>query len=104
MTYDHCQAIVQKSIELKCPSIGFVEAVKFETALRRIDVIGEWAPPPEGGAFRWTGLMVPRDLSKDLILSIKTSKTGAAISRDLKSYPLVAEALKACKIPDIAQS
>jgi hypothetical protein len=101
MTYEQCQAIVQKSIEMECPSIGFVEAVKFETALRRIDVIGEWAPPPEGGAFRWTGLMVPRDLSKDLILSIKTSKTGASVSRDLKSYALVAEALKAYKIPDI---
>lgn len=101
MTYDQCLAIVKKSIEMKCPSIGFVEAVKFETALRRIDVIGEWAPPPEGGTFRWSGLMTPRDLSKDLILSIKTSKTNSAVSRDLKSYALVAEALKAYKIPDI---
>lgn len=100
MTYEQCLAIVQKSAEMKCPSIGFVEAVKFETALRRIDVIGEWAPVPEGGEFRWSGLMA-KDISKDMILSLKTSKTGAAVARDLNSYPLVTEALKAYRIPDI---
>lgn len=41
MTYDQCLAIMKMSAEMECPSIGFVEAVKFETALRRIDVIGE---------------------------------------------------------------
>lgn len=100
MTYEQCLAIVKKSAEMKCPSIGFVEALKFETALRRIDVIGEWAPNPEGGEFRWTGLMA-KDISKDMILTLKTSKTGAAVSRDLTSYTLVDEALKAYKIPDI---
>lgn len=100
MTYDQCAAIVRKSIELKCPSIGFVEALKFETALRRIDVIGEWAPPREGGPYRWSGLM-RKDLSKDLILTIKTSKTGADLARDLKLCPLVTEALTAYAIPDI---
>lgn len=100
MTYDQCLAIVKKSAEMKCPSIGFVEALKFETALRRIDIIGEWAPPPEGGEFRWAGLMA-KSISKDMILTLKTSKTGAAVARDLNSYPLVAEALKAFRIPDI---
>ncbi len=100
MTYDQCLAIVKKSAELECPSIGFVEALKFETALRRIDIIGEWAPVPEGGEFRWTGLMA-KSISKGMILSLKTSKTGAAVARDLNSYPLVEEALKAFKIPDI---
>ncbi|MHC2298200.1 hypothetical protein [Rhizobium mongolense] len=100
MTYEQCLAIVKKSAEMECPSIGFVEAVKFETALRRIDVIGEWAPPSGGGEFRWSGLMA-KDISKDMILSLKTSKTGAAVARDLNSYPLVAEALKAYRIPDI---
>lgn len=100
MTYNQCLAIVKKSAEMKCPSIGFVEAVKFETALRRIDVIGEWAPPPGGGEFRWTGLMA-KDISKDMVLTLKTSKTGAAVARDLSGYTLVAEALKAYRIPDI---
>lgn len=100
MTYDQCAAIVRMSIKLKCPSIGFVEAVKFETALRRIDVIGEWAPPREGGPYRWSGLM-RKDLSQDLILMLKTSKTGVDLARDLNSCPLVMEALQAYVVPDI---
>jgi len=100
MTYDQCLAIVKKSAEMECPSIGFVEALKFESALRRIDVIGEWVPADDGGAFRWRGLSAG-DISKDMILSIKTSKTGAAASRDLKVMPLVQEALKAYTIPKI---
>lgn len=100
MTYDQCKAIVLKSIEMGCPSIAFVEAVKFETALRRIDVIGEYAPKPEGGEFRWSGLMA-KDISKDMILSLTTGKTGAEVKRDLKEYALVALALEAYRIPDI---
>lgn len=42
-----------------------------------------------------------RDISKDMVLTLKTSKTGAAVARDLNSYTLVAEALKAYRIPDI---
>jgi hypothetical protein len=100
MTYDQCLAIVRKSAELECPSVGFVEALKFETALRRIDVIGEWAPDPAGGPFRWRGMTVG-DISKDFILSLKTSKTNAAVARDLKELPLVQEALKAYSLPQI---
>lgn len=100
MTYDQCAAIVRKSIEMKCPSIGFVEAVKFETALRRIDIIGEWAPSPEKGeGFRWKGLMA-KDI-KDMVLSLTTGKTGVEVKRDLNEYPLVQEALEAYRIPDI---
>lgn len=100
MTYDQCLAIVKKSAELECPTIGFVEALKFETALRRIDVIGEWGPDPDGGPFRWRGLTAG-DISRDMILSLKTSKTNAAVARDLNTLPLVQEALKAYSIPQI---
>lgn len=100
MTYEQCLAIVLKSQELKCPSIGFVEALKFESALRRIDVIGEWEPSEDGGPFKWTG-PTAKNLSKDLVLSIKTSKTGSDAARDLKVMPLVTEALKSYRIPDI---
>ncbi|MEH3109010.1 MAG: hypothetical protein PGN22_02765 [Agrobacterium cavarae] len=100
MTYEQCLAIVKKSAEMKCPSIGFVEAVKFETALRRIDVIGEWSPTPEGGPFRWRGLTAG-DISKDLVLRIQTSKNKALAARDLSVMPLVVEAMKAYKIPEI---
>jgi hypothetical protein len=99
MTYEQCAAIVRKSIEMGCPSIGFVEAVKFETALRRIDVIGEYVPGENGGAFKWRGLM-GSDV-KNGVLSLKTSKTGARVGRDLFAYPLVAQALTAYRMPDI---
>lgn len=102
MTYDQCLAIIQKAAELKYPSVGFVEALKFETGLRRIDVIGEWYPDADDKAapFKWRGIS-RRELSRDLILTLKTSKTGAVVSRDLKVMPLVQEALKAYSIPDI---
>ncbi|TAA54555.1 hypothetical protein [Shinella sp. JR1-6] len=100
MTYEQCLAIVRKSAELECPSIGFVEALKFESALRRIDVIGEWQPTPDGGPFRWRGMTVG-DISKDMILKVTTSKTGVDAARDLKLMPLVQEALKAYSIPQI---
>ncbi|MDK1385125.1 hypothetical protein QN224_06865 [Sinorhizobium sp. 8-89] len=98
MTFKQCRAIVRASRKLGFPSIGFVEALKFETALRRIDVIGEWNPPKDGGPFEWTGLC--RDsISDDLILSIKTTKTKSATSHDLKVLPLVKEALKSYPLP-----
>ncbi len=100
MTYDQCLAIVKMSVELGCPSIGFVEALKFESALRRIDVIGEWAPAEDGGAFRWRG-PTAQSLSNDLILKLKTSKTGAEVARDLKTMPLVVLAMTAYQIPEI---
>lgn len=100
MTYEQCLAIVRKSAELECPSIGFVEALKFETALRRIDVIGEWTPDENGGPFRWRG-PTAQNLSKDMVLTLTTSKTGVPVARDLKAMPLVIEALKAYRIPEI---
>ncbi|MEQ8306077.1 MAG: hypothetical protein RIA09_05910 [Hoeflea sp.] len=99
MTYDQCRAIVLKSAEMGHPSVGFVEALKFESALRRIDVIGEWAPDGDG-PFRWRGLTVGQ-ISKDHILTITTSKTGAAVSRDLSLYPLVQLALESYTIPEV---
>lgn len=100
MTHEQCLAIVRASAAMGCPSIGFVEAIKFETALRRIDVIGEWSPADDGGPFRWRGLTAG-DISRDLILKVKTSKTGAEVARDLRVMPLVQEALKAYSLPEI---
>jgi hypothetical protein len=100
MTYAQCLAIVKKSAELECPSIGFVEALKFESALRRIDIIGEWAPAEEGGPFRWRGLTAG-DISRDKVLTIETSKTKSDVARDLNTMPLVTEALKAYTMPEI---
>jgi len=99
MTYEQCRAIVLKSAELGHPSVGFVEALKFETALRRIDVIGEWVPDGDG-PFRWRGLTVGQ-ISKSQIMTLTTSKTGAEVSRDLTLYPLVQLALENYRIPDV---
>lgn len=98
MTYEQCLAIVRTSAEMDCPSIGFVEALKFETALRRIDVIGEYVPDGDG-PFRWQG-MTMGDI-KGMVLKVRTGKTGANVARDLTMMPLVTEALKAYRLPDI---
>jgi hypothetical protein len=102
MTYDQCLAIIRQSAVAGYPSVGFVEAVKFETGLRRIDVIGEWSPDTDDkeAPFKWRG-MSHKDLSRELILTLKTSKTGAEVARDLKVMPLVTEALKAYRVPDL---
>lgn len=99
MTYDQARAMVIAAAEIGFPSVGFTEALKFETALRRIDVIGEWVPDGEG-PFRWEGLTVGQ-ISKTLILSLKTSKTASPITRDLKALPLVMLALQSYPIPEI---
>lgn len=99
MTYRDCLAIVEKAPELGMASVGFVEALKFETGLRRIDVIGEWAPADEG-PFRWSGPTADR-INKDLIFTTETSKTGAAVCYDLKVLPLVMKALESYRIPDV---
>lgn len=100
MSYEQCLAIVNASVEMECPSIGFVEALKFESALRRIDVIGEWQPTPGGGPFRWRGMTVG-DISKDQILTVITSKNGKHAARDMALMPLVDIALKHYAIPEI---
>ncbi|AJY47296.1 hypothetical protein TM49_19080 [Martelella endophytica] len=100
MTYDHCLAIIRASAAMGCPSIGFVEALKFETGLRRIDVIGEWMPGDAGQPFHWRGLTAG-NISKDLILTIETSKTHVGVVRDLTVLPLVVEAMKAYALPKL---
>jgi hypothetical protein len=99
MTYEQCRAIVEKSAEMGCPSLGFVQAMQFETGLRRIDIIGEWLPA-EDGPFRWRGLTVGQ-IGKDMILRLETSKTGAQVERDLTVLPLVMLALESYPLPEI---
>lgn len=99
MTYDQCLAIVKASVELNCPSVGFVEALKFESGLRRIDVIGEWIPGQPGAPFNWRGLTA-ENLSPDHVLRLRTSKTGVEVARDLNAMPLVMEALQSYSIPE----
>lgn len=99
MNYEDCLAIVKQAATDKKPSVGFVEALKFETGLRRIDVIGEWVPGKEG-PFKWVGPTADQ-IDSDLIFTTTTSKTGVPVCFDLKVLPLVVEAMKSYRIPDV---
>lgn len=99
MSYEDCLAIVKAAPKKKMASVGFVEALKFETGLRRIDVIGEWVPG-ENGPFKWVGPTADQ-IDADLIFTSTTSKTGVPVCFDLKVLPLVMMALESYRIPDV---
>lgn len=95
ITYEMVKAIIAKAHELGRPSIALAQALQFETSLRQADVVGLWARSPngEGSLYgvkgkRWKGLLW-QDISSEMILSIKTSKTGATAGYDLAAMPLV---------------
>src|SRR5690606_34321803 len=90
MEYEHALAICDKAIELGRPSIALTQAIQWDTALRRIHIIGEWLPVASGdgggiirGGTQWKGLTAA-DISSDMILSVpETSKNKAATRHDL---------------------
>ncbi|WP_157928850.1 hypothetical protein [Pararhizobium haloflavum] len=106
MEYAHARAICEKAIELKRPSIALTQAIQWDTALRRIHVIGEWLPVAggdEGGIVRgrtkWRGVTVA-DLSADLVLTVPhTSRNKVATRHDLKACPLVMWVLDRIDLP-----
>ncbi|WP_062017479.1 hypothetical protein [Aureimonas sp. AU4] len=107
MEFAHAAAIVAKALAMGRPSIALTQALQWDTALRRIDLIGEWVPAgdAEGGIVRgktrWQGPAVSV-ISADYILTIEaTSKTGAASSPDLKHCPLTMSVLEALSLPKI---
>jgi hypothetical protein len=108
MEYAHAKAICEKAIELGRPSIAVTQAIQWDTALRRIHVIGEWLPVEEGdtggiirGKTKWRGLTAA-DISADKVLTVAvTSKGKAATRHDLTSCPLVMEVLKAAQLPSV---
>lgn len=107
MEFAHASAIVAKALAMGRPSIALTQALQWDTALRRIDLIGEWVPAgdAEGGIVRgktrWQGPAVSV-ISADHILTIEaTSKTGSASSHDLKHCPLTMSVLEAINLPKI---
>lgn len=107
MDYAHALAIVEKAIEIGRPSIALTQALQWDTALRRIDLIGEWVPAKAGeggivrGKTRWHGPSVSV-ISKDLILTIEaTSKTGSESVHDLKLCPLTLMVLGKITLPQV---
>lgn len=108
MEYAHAKAICDKAIELGRPSIALTQAIQWDTALRRIHIIGEWLPVAEGdtggiirGKTKWRGLTAA-DISSDKVLTVPvTSKGKAATRHDLTACPLVLEVLKAVTLPNL---
>ncbi len=95
MTYEMAVAIIAQAHKENRPSIALAQAIQFETGLRQVDVIGQWltteseaSSPYRIGKKRWKGL-VWQHISADLILTMKTSKTGATAGHDLSAMPLV---------------
>jgi hypothetical protein len=93
MTYEQARAIIDTAIAYGRASIALTTALQFETALRRIDIIGEW----EGQT--WRGLQW-QDI-RGGVLRVRTSKTGATVAHDLSALPLVQQAMAAYPVRDI---
>lgn len=108
MEYAHAKAICEKALELGRPSIALTQAIQWDTALRRIHIIGEWLPVQDGdtggiirGKTKWRGLTAA-DISAERVLTVRvTSKGKAATRHDLNACPLVLEVLKAAKLPNL---
>lgn len=108
MEYVHAVAICEKAIELGRPSIAITQAIQWDTALRRIHVIGEWLPVADGdvggiirGKTKWRGLTAA-DISAEKVLTVPvTSKNKKATRHDLTACPLVMHVLKKAPLPSV---
>lgn len=96
LTAEHAEAIIAKAIELDRPSIALAQAIQFELMLRQKDVIGEWVSISDPGMSditdrrqKWMIGLRWDEISEDLILSHRTSKTGAELDFDLRQYPML---------------
>ena len=108
MEYAHARALCLKALEMGRPSIAITQALQWDTALRRIHIIGEWIPVNEGdtggivrGKTKWQGLTAA-DISADCVLTVPiTSRNKKATRHDLTACPLVAEVLRAASLPSV---
>lgn len=108
MEYAHAVAICEKAIELGRPSIAITQAIQWDTALRRIHVIGEWLQIDAGdtggiirGKTKWRGLTAA-DISADKVLTVAvTSRNKKATRHDLTACPLVMAVLKKAALPSV---
>ena len=108
MEYEHARAICMKALELGRPSIAITQALQWDTALRRIHIIGEWLPVAQGdtggiirGGTKWRGLTAA-DISAENVLTVPVvSKNKKATRHDLNACPLLAEVLKVVALPSV---
>jgi hypothetical protein len=110
MELHHVEAFIPQPIAMGRLSLALGTALQFETAMRQKDVIGEWAPVPEGSAAasnafvlngrEWGRGLTWEDISADLIIRKATTKTGAFVAHDLKLCPLVRDLLERVPVED----
>lgn len=107
MEYAHARAICDKAIELKRGSIALTQALQWDTALRRIHIIGEWlraAPGDTGGIVRggtkWRGLTAA-DIVDNVLTVPQVSRNKVATRHDLSECPLVQHVVRAIGLPKI---
>jgi hypothetical protein len=106
MEYRHALKICAMAIRLERPSIALTQALQWDTALRRIHIIGEWLPIEQGeaggivrGRTKWRGLTVA-DISGKQVLTVPlTSKGKDATDHDLGKCALVQMVLKRVRLP-----
>jgi hypothetical protein len=94
MTYEQARSIVETAIAHGRASIALTTALQFETALRRIDIIGEWEGHTWRPGLQWQDI-------KGGVLRVRTGKTGADAAFDLSALPLVQQALAAYPVRHI---
>ena len=93
----HVEAVRAKAHEMGRPSLPHGTALQWELMLRQRDVIGEWepydveGPVPPGPKINgrvWANGLTWADISDNLILTKRTTKTGAIVSFDLTLLPM----------------
>jgi hypothetical protein len=106
MEYRQALAVCARAIRSGRPSIALTQALQWDTALRRIHIIGEWLPLEAGdaggivrGNTKWRGLTVADISAKNILTVPITAKNKAATEHDLAKCPLVQMVLKRITLP-----
>ena len=97
LTLAHVEAIRTAAHAAHRPSIALAQVLQFELGLRQRDVCGEWEPitDAQGGIIhagrRWCHGLMWSDIGAGMVLTKRTTKTGAIVAFDLSLYPSVLE-------------
>lgn len=102
ITLQQVMAVIEMAHEMGRPSIALGQALQYELTMRQWQVTGQWEdlngrPPISGITYRgreWVKGLKWNDIDRSLILSIRTSKTGAPGIYDLTRYDLIMRELE----------
>lgn len=108
LTYEQAVAICNKAIEMGYPSIAQTQAIQWDTALRRIHIIGEWTPIREGdsggivrGRTQWRGPTASNIDANMIFTPHYTSDLKVAVRHDLSVCPLIMDVLRRAPLPSV---